>query len=138
MGTGKRNGEGYYDPTAYAGIKLAEPKQGKETVRLVYKNGRMELYIHEFFPCTATVAMRVFPLIRRYAKEEDKEKLRQFLKIKAQEHSGKVAIFTDKAASLPERSEGWHFYRAKAREEQMRYNQAVKNLAFLESGGKKR
>ena len=129
MGTGKRNGEGYYDPTAYAGIKLAEPKQGKETVRLVYKNGRMELYIHEFFPCTATVARRVFPLIRRYAKEEDKEKLR---------HSGKVAIFTDKAASLPERSEGWHFYRAKAREEQMRYNQAVKNLALLESGGKKR
>lgn len=47
-------------------------------------------------------------------------------------------VFTDKAASLPERSEGWHFYRAKAREEQMRYNQAVKNLEFLESGGKKR
>lgn len=138
MGIGKRNGEGYYDLTAYAGIKLAEPKQEKETVRLVYKNGRMELYIHEFFPCTAAVARRVFPLIRRYAKEEDKEKLRQFLKIKAQEHSGREAAFTEKAASLPERSEGWHFYRAKAREEQMRYNQAVKNLAFLESGGKKR
>lgn len=137
MGIGKRNGEGYYDPTAYAGIKLAEPKQEKETVRLVYKNGRMELYIHEFFPCTAAVARRVFPLIRRYAKEEDKERLRQFLKIKAQEHSGKMAAFTDKAVSLPEKSEGWHFYRAKAREERMRYNQAVKNLAFLESGGKK-
>lgn len=92
MGIGKRNGEGYYDPTAYAGIKLAEPKQEKETVRLVYKNGRMELYIHEFFPCTAAVARRVFPLIRHYAKEEDKEKLRQFLKIKLQEHSGKMLL----------------------------------------------
>ena len=133
----RRNGEGYYAPPAYAGIRLAELKHEKETVRLVYKNGRMELYIHEFFPCTAAVARRVFPLIHRYAKEEDKEKLRQFLKIKVQEHSGKMAAFTEKAASLPERSEGWHFYRAKAREEQMRYNQAVKNLAFLESGGKK-
>lgn len=137
MGIGKRNGEGYYDPTAYAGIRLAEPKQEKESVNLVYKNGRMELYIHEFFPCTAAVARRVFPLIRRYAKVEDKERLRRFLKIKAQEHSGKMAAFTDKAASLPEKSEGWHFYRVKAREEQMQYNQAVKNLAFLESRGKK-
>ena len=48
-----------------------------------------------------------------------------------------MAAFTEKAASLPERSESWHFHRAKAREEQMQYNQAVKNLAFLESGGKK-
>ena len=72
-----------------------------------------------------------------YAKVEDKERLRRFLKIKAQEHSGKMAAFTDKAASLPEKSEGWHFYRVKAREEQMQYNQAVKNLAFLESRGKK-
>lgn len=48
-----------------------------------------------------------------------------------------MAAFTDKAASLPEKSEGWHFYRVKAREEQMQYNQAVKNLAFLESRGKK-
>ena len=135
---GRKNGEGYYDPTAYAGIKLAEPKQEKETVKLVYKNGRIELYIHEFFACTAAVARRVFPLIHRYAKEEDKEKLRQFLKIKVQEHSGRMAAFAEKAASLPERSEGWHFYRAKAREERMRYNQAVKNLALLERGGKKR
>lgn len=137
MGIGKRNGEGYYDPTAYAGMKLAEPEQEKETVRLVYKNGRMELYIHEFFPCMAAVARRVFPLIRRYAKEEDKEKLRQFLKIKAQEHSGKMAAFAEKAASLPERSEGWHFYRAKAREEQMRYNQTKRNVELLENGGRK-
>ena len=46
---------------------------------MVYKNGRMELYIHEFFPCTAAVAKKVFPLIRRFAKDEDKEKLKQFL-----------------------------------------------------------
>ncbi len=138
MGIGKRNGEGYYDPTAYEWIKLAELEQEKESVKLVYKNGRMELYIYEFFPCTAAVARRVFPLIRRFAQKEDKEKLKQYLQIKSQEHFGKVAVFTEKADSLPEQSEGWHFYRTKAREEQMRYNQAVKNLAFLESGGKRR
>ena len=99
---------------------------------MVYKNGRMELYIHEFFPCTATVAKKVFPLIRRFAKEDDREKLRQFLRIKAREHSGKVKAFSEKAESLTAKSEEWHFYRRKAREEQIIYNQCVKNLKLLE------
>lgn len=123
----RRNAEGYHDP-----MRMAEQKTERETVRLVYKNGRMELYIHEFFPCTAAVARKVFPLIRRFAKEEDKGKLRQFLRIKAQEHSGKVKAFSEKAESLIVRSEEWHFYRRKAREEQIIYNQCVKNLKLLE------
>ena len=44
----RRNAEGYHDPTAYGGMRMAEQKAEKETVRMVYKNGRMELYIHEF------------------------------------------------------------------------------------------
>ena len=123
----RRNAEGYHDP-----MHMAEQKTERETVRMVYKNGRMELYIHEFFPCTAAVARKVFPLIRRFAKEEDKGKLRQFLRIKAQEHSGKVKAFSEKAESLIARSEEWHFYRRKAREEQIIYNQCVKNLKLLE------
>ena len=128
----RRNAEGYYDPTAYGGMCIAEKKTERETVRMAYKNGRMELYIHEFFPCTAAVARKVFPLIRRFAKEDDKEKLRQFLRIKAQEHSGKVKAFSEKAESLIARSEEWHFYRRKAREEQIIYNQCMKNLKLLE------
>ncbi len=119
----RRNAEGYHDP-----MRMAE----RETVRLAYKNGRMELYIHEFFPCTAAVAKKVFPLIRRFAKEEDKEKLRQFLRIKAQEHSGRIKAFSEKVESLIARSEEWHFYRRKAREEQIIYNQCMKNLKLLE------
>ena len=99
---------------------------------MVYKNGRMELYIHEFFPCTAAVAKKVFPLIRRFAKEDDREKLRQFLRIKVREHSGKAQTFSEKAESLTAKSEEWHFYRRKAREEQIIYNQCVKNLKLLE------
>jgi len=130
----RRNAEGYHDPTACAGMRLAEPgqKQERETVRMAYKNGRMELYIHEFFPCTSAVARKVFPLVRKFAKEEDKEKLRQYLRIKAREHSGKVKAFSEKADSLTARSEEWHFYRRKAREEQIIYNQCVKNLKLLE------
>ena len=79
----RRNAEGYHDPTAYGGMRMAEQKAEKETVRMVYKNGRMELYIHEFFPCRLAVARKVFPLIRRFAKEDDREKLKQFLRIKA-------------------------------------------------------
>ncbi|MDE7179484.1 MAG: hypothetical protein K2O59_16935 [Lachnospiraceae bacterium] len=128
----RRNAEGYHDPTAYGGIRMAEQKTERETVRMVYKNGRMELYIHEFFPCTAALARKVFPLIRKFAKEEDKGKLRQLLRIKAQEHSGKVKAFSEKAESLTAKTEEWHFYRRKAREEQIIYNQCVKNLKLLE------
>ncbi len=127
----RRNAEGYHDPTAYGGMRMAEQKAEKETVKMVYKNGRMELYIHEFFPCR-TVAKKVFPLIRRFAKEDDREKLKQFLRIKAREHSGKVKAFLEKAESLTAKSEEWHFYRRKAREEQIIYNQCVKNLKLLE------
>ena len=135
---GRRNAEGYYDPTAYAGINLAEPKKENQSVRLAYRNGRMELYIHEFFPCTAVVARRMFPLIRRFAGEEDKEKLRKYLLVKVQEHSGRMQDFSVQAEKYPEKSENWHFYRAKAREEQMLYNQAKKNLEFLENGGRRK
>lgn len=135
---GRRNAEGYYDPTAYAGMNLAEPKKDNQSVRLVYRNGRMELYIHEFFPCSAAVARRVFPLIRRFAEEEDKEKLRKYLFVKVQEHSDRMQDFSIQAGKCLEKSEGWHFYRAKAREEQMLYNQAKKNLAFLENGGRRK
>ncbi len=88
----RRNAEGYHDPTAYGGMRMAEQKAEKETVKMVYKNGRMELYIHEFFPCRLAVAKKVFPLIRRFAKEDDREKLRQFLRIKAREHGGLLFI----------------------------------------------
>lgn len=135
---GRRNAEGYYDPTAYAGINLAEPKKDNQSVRLVYRNGRMELYIHEFFPCTAAVARRVFPLIRRFAGEKDKAKLRKYLLVKVHEHSSRMQDFSIQAGKCPEKSEGRHFYRAKAREEQMLYNQAKKNLAFLENGGRRK
>ena len=37
----RRNAEGYHDPTAYGGMRMAEQKAEKETVKMVYKNGRM-------------------------------------------------------------------------------------------------
>ena len=128
----RRNAEGYYDPTAYGGMRMAEQKTEKESVKMVYQNGRMELYIHEFFPCRAAVAKKVFPLILRFAAEEDKEKLRQFLRIKAREHSGRIKAFSEKADSLTDNPGERHFYRRKAREEQIIYNQCVKNLKLLE------
>jgi hypothetical protein len=37
----RRNAEGYHDPTAYSGMRMAEQKAEKETVKMVYKNGRI-------------------------------------------------------------------------------------------------
>ena len=74
----------------------------------------------------------MFPLIRRFAKEDAGEKRRQFLRVKAREHSGRIKAFSEKAESLRANTEEWHFYRRKAREEQIIYNQCVKNLKLLE------
>ncbi len=44
----RRNAEGYHDPTAYGGMRMAEQKAEKETVKMVYKNGRMHLNANHF------------------------------------------------------------------------------------------
>ena len=93
MGT-KYNSEGYRDPTAHLGIGLAEPEQARQIVRLTYRNGRMELYVKEFFPCTIAVGRKIFPLIKKFAGKKDIENLRMFLEMEVSEHSEKYKEFS--------------------------------------------
>jgi len=44
-----------------------------------YPRGHMELVIDRFFPCIFAKARLVFPLIRHYASEDEKAKLRAYL-----------------------------------------------------------
>lgn len=46
---------------------------------LEYPNGRMVLNMERFFPCTAAIGKKIFPMIKRYASEEDKKELEKYL-----------------------------------------------------------
>lgn len=134
MGT-KYNSEGYRDPTAHMGISLAEPEQSRQIVRLAYRNGRMELYVKEFFPCTIAVGRKIFPLIRKFARKKDIENLRMFLEMEVSEHSEKYMDFSRRKALEQEGSKMYQFYNARSREEQVLYKRAKSNLEMLSSEG---
>ena len=73
MAISKYNAEGYYDPTAYEGMRNVD------VFKISYPTGYMEINLEYFFPCTLDKARKVFPLIHRYSSEKDKERLLKFL-----------------------------------------------------------
>ena len=136
MGT-KYNSEGYRDPTAHLGIGLAEPEQTRQIVRLAYRNGRMELYVKEFFPCTIAVGRKIFPLIKKFAGKKDIDNLRMFLEMEVSEHSEKYMEFARRRTLEAAGSKQFHFYNDRSREEQVLYKRAKSNLEMLNyKGGK--
>lgn len=48
-------------------------------LELIYPHGRMVLYVERFFPCKLKDARKIFPLIRRYADEDDIENLKKYM-----------------------------------------------------------
>lgn len=48
-------------------------------LELIYPHGRMVLYVERFFPCKLYDARKVFPMIQKYAKDEDINDLREYL-----------------------------------------------------------
>lgn len=48
-------------------------------LELIYPHGRMVLYVERFFPCKLYDARKIFPMIRKYAKDEDINDLRAYL-----------------------------------------------------------
>lgn len=77
LGISKYNAEGYYDPTAYEGIRKADADARK--FKIVYPTGFMELNLTNFFPCTLDNARKIFSLIHKYSTEKDKQRLLHFL-----------------------------------------------------------
>lgn len=136
MGT-KYNSEGYRDPTAQMGIGLAEPEQTRQIVRLTYRNGRMELYVKEFFPCTIAVGRKIFPLVKKFAGKKDIDNLRMFLEMEVSEHREKYQEFARRRSLEREGSKQFHFYNARSREELTLYKRAKSNLEMLNSRGGK-
>jgi len=48
-------------------------------LKLIYPHGRMVLYVERFFPCKLYDARKIFPMIRKYAGDEDINDLRKYM-----------------------------------------------------------
>ena len=98
MAISKCNAEGYYDPTAYEGIRRAEADNGK--LKIVYPTGYMELNLEGFFPCPLDKARKVFSLIHRYSPEPDKDRLLSFLRRLEKRYFAQMQEYANEAVPI--------------------------------------
>lgn len=132
MGISKYNAEGYYDPTAYEGIRRAE--EGMKKMRINYPTGYLELNIDHFFPCTIDKARKVFSLIHRYSSESDKERLVTFLKDLERRYLCQMKDCAEKASSYPEYSAKHRKHTLKFKESRRLCQRTRRNLEVFSSG----
>ncbi len=125
MGTSKYNAEGYYDPTAYEGIRRAEADAEKLTI--VYPAGCMELNLEGFFPCSLDKARKIFSLIYRHSSESDKEKLLSFLHKLEKRYFSQMQEYAELAGAYPARSVTSRDYIAKFKEARWLWQRTVRN-----------
>ena len=134
MSTG-RNAEGYADPTAFLGMKnVQREEQMPSSIRIEYRNGRIVLYLMEFFPCTVSAARKIFPLINAWADEREKINLRRYLTKVVRDKQGEIE---DLSGKLEKCSAGYGTYRrlgAELKRAQKVKSRAERNLSFLEGG----
>ena len=129
MGISKYNAEGYFDPTAYEGIRRAETDAGK--LKIVYPTGCMELNLEGFFPCSLDKAKKVFSLIHRHSPESDKEKLLSFLHKLEKRYFSKMQEYAELAGAYPSRSVTSREYLAKFKEARWLWQRTASNTKLF-------
>ena len=132
MGVSKYNGSGYYDPTAYEGIRNAEADTRK--LKIIYPNGYMELNLDYFFPCTLDKARKVFPLINKHCSEADKKKLLNFLQGLENEYVARMEKWADKAISYTVNSNEYHEYTSRFKEARWLRQRTARNIELFMAG----
>ncbi|WP_026478188.1 hypothetical protein [Alkaliphilus transvaalensis] len=132
MGISKYNAEGYYDPTAYEGVRRAE--ESMKVLKIVYPTGYMEINLDYFFPCTLDKARKVCSLIHRYSTESDKDRLQKYLQGKERMYYSKMSKYADKASSYPENSKEHREYLSKFKEARRLHQRIKRNREIFEMG----
>ena len=132
MAINKYNAEGYYDPTAYEGIRRAEADAGK--LKIVYLTGYMELNLEGFFPCSLDKARKVFSLIYRYSPEPDKDRLLAFLCRLEKRYFAQMQEYANEAATYPANSDKWREYTVKFKEAMRLRQRTAKNIELFIAG----
>jgi hypothetical protein len=126
------NTEGYYDPTAYKGIRQAEADARK--LKITYPTGYMELNLDCFFPCTMDKARKVFSLICRYSSEVDKDRLLTFIRGLESGYFDQMQEYANKATSYPERSAECREYISRFKEARRLRQRTSKNIELFTAG----
>ena len=70
-----------------------------ETIQIYYPNGKMVLVIDRFFPCLIRQMKIIFPLIRQYADEADKEAVRSYLQKYIKDRTAELTKMEEERAS---------------------------------------
>ncbi len=132
MGISKYNAEGYYDPTAYEGIRQADADARK--LKITYPTGYIELNLDYFFPCTRDKARKIFPLIHRYSSESDKHRLLTFLIEKTDFYSLQMQEFANMAASHQAQSKEFRELVSRFKEARLFRQRTNMNIEMLNVG----
>ena len=134
MGISKYNAEGYYDPTAYEGIRQADANARK--LKINYPTGYMELNLDCFFPCPLDKARKVFALIHRYSSEVDKDRLLAFLYGLESRYGAQMQEYADKAMCYPEKTEEYREYTSRFKEARRLRQRTARNIELFTAGRK--
>lgn len=129
MGISKYNAEGYYDPTAYEGIRNAEADARK--LKIIYPTGSMELNLDYFFPCTLDKARKVFLLINEYSSDADKTRLLTFLQKLENKYAAQMRDYAEKAKSYPVNSSEFREYIAMFKDARRLRQRTVRNIEIF-------
>lgn len=132
MGINKRNAEGYFDPTAYEGIRNAESDAKK--LKITYPAGCLELNIDQFFPCTSEKAEKVFSLIHKYSSDSEKKELLAFLHGLESRYFARMMKYVNKALCCSEKSEEYRGYIARFTKAKQLHQKAIKNIVLFAAG----
>lgn len=136
MAISKYNSEGYYDPTAYEGLKRVE--ETIDTLKVVYPKGFMEINLNKFFPCKLKKAKKIFSLINSYSSMSDKNRLMKFLKNKEKKYCSVLNKYSEKISYYPENSSKHRKYLAKFNEESRNHHRLIRNIEIFEKGREKK
>lgn len=132
MGISRYNAEGYYDPTAYEGIRQADADDRK--LKITYPTGYMELNLDWFFPCSPDKARKVFSLIHRYSPETDKGRLLAFLHNLEGRYLAQMREYADKAMSCPPNGDDCRDYTSRFKEARWLRQRTAKNIELFTAG----
>ena len=132
MGINKYNAEGYYDPTAYEGLRNAEAEARK--LKINYPTGYMELNLDCFFPCPLDKARKIFLLIHKYSSEADKDRLIVFLHGLESRYFAQMQKCADKATSYPAKSEECREYTSRFKEARRLRQRTARNIELFTAG----
>lgn len=132
MGISKYNAGGYYDPTAYEGLRNAEAEVRK--LKITYPTGYMELNLNYFFPCTLDKARKVFSLIHRYSSEADKDRLLAFLHGLESRYFAQMQKCADKATSYPVKSDECREYTSRFKAARRLRQRTARNIELFTAG----